>query len=107
MTLTYAQGVVATTGLTGEGGGYSFTALKDGQYTLAVSAGGYRPAARQVIISDGEEVRADIQLAELRAPVRPGAHQDRLLDLPPRAKRSSVLRTKQSPDLEPPYGIEP
>jgi hypothetical protein len=49
-------------GLAGSGG-YLFTALKHGQYTLAASAGGYRPAARQVIISDGEEVRADIELA--------------------------------------------
>jgi uncharacterized protein YfaS (alpha-2-macroglobulin family) len=63
MTLTDAQGVAATTGLTREDGGYSFTGLKDGEHTLAASAGGYRPATRQVIISDGEEVRADIQLA--------------------------------------------
>jgi hypothetical protein len=34
-------------------------------------------------------------------------HRETAPRLPPTAKRSSVLHTKQAPDLEPPYGIEP
>jgi hypothetical protein len=63
LTLTDADSAVTGTALTGEDGSYAFTALKDGQYALAASAGGYRPAARQVIISGGEEFRADVELA--------------------------------------------
>jgi uncharacterized membrane protein YgaE (UPF0421/DUF939 family) len=63
MTLTDADGTVVATGLTGGDGRYAFGALKDGQYTLAASAGGYHPVARRVITSGGEEVRADIELA--------------------------------------------
>jgi uncharacterized protein YfaS (alpha-2-macroglobulin family) len=79
MLLTDANGTVAATGLTGADGGYAFTALKAGQYSLAASAGGCRPIARPVTISAGEEVRADIELtgyARLsgRVLTNPGAH---------------------------------
>lgn len=63
MTLTSASGTVVGTQRTGADGGYAFTALNDGEYTLAASADLYHPVARTVIISGGENIRADIELA--------------------------------------------
>ncbi|HYZ55551.1 MAG TPA: carboxypeptidase regulatory-like domain-containing protein [Streptosporangiaceae bacterium] len=62
MTLTDARGTVVGTQRTGTDGGYAFSALNDGEYTLAASADLYHPAARTVIISGGEDIRADIEL---------------------------------------------
>ncbi|HEX6521414.1 MAG TPA: carboxypeptidase regulatory-like domain-containing protein [Streptosporangiaceae bacterium] len=62
VTLTDARGMVAGTRRTGPDGGYTFTGLEDGDYTLTASAGLYRPAAQAVIISGVEDIRADIEL---------------------------------------------
>jgi uncharacterized membrane protein YgaE (UPF0421/DUF939 family) len=63
MTLADARGTVVGTQRTGADGGYTFSVLNDGEYTLAATAYLYHPAARTVIISGGEDVRADIELA--------------------------------------------
>jgi hypothetical protein len=62
ITLTDARGMVTGTRRTGPDGGYAFSGLEDGDYTLAASAGLYHPAARTVIITGGEDIRADIEL---------------------------------------------
>jgi uncharacterized membrane protein YgaE (UPF0421/DUF939 family) len=64
VTLTDTRGMVAGTRLTGPDGGYAFAALEDGAYTLTASADRYRPAARTVVISGGEDdADGDIELA--------------------------------------------
>ena len=63
VTLTDAQGMVMGAQRTGLDGGYAFSGLKDGGYTLAVSAGHYRPEAWTVIISDSADTHTDIGLA--------------------------------------------
>ena len=63
VTLTGTQGMVMGTRRTGPDGGYAFSGLTDGEYTLAVSAGHYRTDAWTVIISDSGDTHADIGLA--------------------------------------------
>jgi hypothetical protein len=62
-TLTDPHGAVAGTRRTGADGGYAFSALKDGEYTLVVSADLHHPAARTVTVSGSENSREDVQLA--------------------------------------------
>jgi uncharacterized membrane protein YccC len=62
-TLTDTHGVVAGSRHTDADGCYAFSALEDGDYTLVVTADGYRPAARTVPVTGGGDTRADIELA--------------------------------------------
>jgi uncharacterized protein YfaS (alpha-2-macroglobulin family) len=65
LTLIDARGIVADTRQSSADGSYAFSTLSDGVYTLAVSTGGHRSAARTVVVSDGEAAREDIELAPL------------------------------------------
>ncbi|MET8156651.1 MFS transporter [Sphaerisporangium sp. NPDC005289] len=66
------RGEVVTTGLTGQGGDFGFAGIVAGDYTLAVSAEGYRPAAVPVAVGTGQ-TRQDVVLlhgARVRGTVR-------------------------------------
>jgi uncharacterized membrane protein YgaE (UPF0421/DUF939 family) len=63
VTLTGAQGMAVGAQRTGPDGGYAFSGLKDGEYTLAVSEGHYRPQAWTVIISGNGDAYPDEALA--------------------------------------------
>jgi uncharacterized protein YfaS (alpha-2-macroglobulin family) len=66
-TLADARGEVVGAAVTGQGGRYAIENLVAGQYTLALAAPSYQPAALPVSITDGQEARLD---AELRSGAR-------------------------------------
>ncbi|KAA6213072.1 MFS transporter [Streptomyces albofaciens JCM 4342] len=75
VTLTDVRGEVVATARSGREGGYVLTELVAGDYTLAVSAPGYRPTALPVTAQAARETRQDIELsggAVLRGTVRAG-----------------------------------
>ncbi|MET7473360.1 DHA2 family efflux MFS transporter permease subunit [Streptomyces sp. NPDC005648] len=75
VTLTDAHGEVVATTRSGHEGGYTITELVAGEYTLAVSATAYRPAALPVSVRAARETRQDVELAGgavLRGTVRAG-----------------------------------
>ncbi|MCX5257035.1 carboxypeptidase-like regulatory domain-containing protein [Streptomyces canus] len=61
VTLIDTAGNVVATATTGEDGGYAFTDLDDGEYT--VTAAGYPPKATQVTVHGSGVERHDIELA--------------------------------------------
>ncbi|MGH3312822.1 MAG: MFS transporter, partial [Streptomyces sp.] len=61
--VTDVRGEVLATGRTGERGDFGFDELVTGTFTLAVSAPGYRPAARPVEVDGQGITRIDIELA--------------------------------------------
>jgi hypothetical protein len=65
--LTNGRGEVVGTAVTGQAGEYAIENLVTGQYTLALAAPSYQPAALPVVVADGQEARAD---AELRSGAR-------------------------------------
>ncbi|GGK78959.1 MFS transporter [Sphaerisporangium melleum] len=66
------RGEVVTTGVTGQDGGFGFTGVVAGDYTLAVSAEGYRPAAVPVAVGTGLTTQDVVLLngARVRGTVR-------------------------------------
>ncbi|GAA2471636.1 MFS transporter [Streptomyces longisporus] len=63
VTLTDVRGEVVATTRSGREGGYVITELVAGEYTLAASAPGYRPAALPVTVQAARETRQDVELA--------------------------------------------
>ncbi|GHE68552.1 MFS transporter [Streptomyces longispororuber] len=75
VTLTDVRGDVVATTRSGREGGYVFTELVAGEYTLAASAPAFRPAALPVSVQAARETRQDVELAGgavLRGTVRAG-----------------------------------
>ncbi|WP_406496532.1 DHA2 family efflux MFS transporter permease subunit [Streptomyces sp. NBC_01604] len=75
VTLTDAHGEVVATTRSGREGGYVVTELVAGEYTLAVGAPGFHPAAVPVTVRASRETRQDVELAgtaALRGTVRAG-----------------------------------
>ncbi|MFC5719274.1 MFS transporter [Streptomyces gamaensis] len=75
VTLTDVHGEVVASTRTGREGGYVIGELVAGEYTLASSAPGFRPAALPVSVHSSRETRQDIELAGgavLRGIVRGG-----------------------------------
>ncbi|WP_217239058.1 MFS transporter [Streptomyces sp. AC555_RSS877] len=75
VTLTDVRGEVVATTRSGREGGYVITELVAGEYTLAVGAPAYRPAALPVTVRASRETRQDVELAGgavLRGTVRAG-----------------------------------
>ncbi|WP_030936917.1 MFS transporter [Streptomyces sp. NRRL S-646] len=75
VTLTDVRGEVVATTRSGREGGYAITELVAGEYTLAASAPGFRPAAFPVTVQASRETRQDVELAGgavLRGTVRTG-----------------------------------
>jgi EmrB/QacA subfamily drug resistance transporter len=75
VTLTDARGEVVATTRSGPEGVYVVTELVAGEYTLAVGAPAFRPAALPVIVRASRETRQDVELAGgavLRGTVRAG-----------------------------------
>ncbi|MFJ9538395.1 MFS transporter [Streptomyces sp. NPDC101225] len=63
VTLTDAHGEVVATTRSGREGGYVFTELVAGEYTLAAGAPAHRPAALPVTVRAARETRQDVELA--------------------------------------------
>ncbi|MGW3119440.1 MFS transporter [Streptomyces sp. NPDC001107] len=63
VTLTDVRGQVVATTRSGREGGYVITELVAGEYTLAASAPGFRPAALPVTVQASRETRQDVELA--------------------------------------------
>ena len=63
VTLTDVRGEVVATTRSGREGGYVITELVAGEYTLAASASGFRPAALPVTVQASRETRQDVELA--------------------------------------------
>ncbi|MDT3398694.1 MFS transporter [Streptomyces sp. B1866] len=75
VTLTDVRGEVVASTRSGREGGYVIKELVAGEYTLASSAPGFRPAALPVTVQAARETRQDIELAGgavLRGVVRAG-----------------------------------
>ncbi|GAA3986167.1 DHA2 family efflux MFS transporter permease subunit [Streptomyces plumbiresistens] len=75
VTLTDAHGEVVATTRSGREGGYVVTELVAGEYTLAVGAPGFHPAAVPITVRASRETRQDVELAgtaALRGTVRAG-----------------------------------
>ncbi|MGC0336643.1 MFS transporter [Streptomyces sp. SLBN-8D4] len=75
VTLTDARGEVVATTRSGPEGAYVVTELVAGEYTLAVGAPAFRPAALPVTVRASRETRQDVELAGgavLRGTVRAG-----------------------------------
>ncbi|MGW1066657.1 MFS transporter [Streptomyces aureus] len=75
VTLANAHGEVVATTRSGHEGGYVFTDLVAGEYTLAAGAPAFRPAALPVSVLAARETRQDVELAGgavLRGTVRAG-----------------------------------
>lgn len=75
VTLTDVRGEVVATTRSGPEGGYAVTELVAGEYTLAVSAPAFRPAALPVTVRASRETRQDVELAGgavLKGTVRAG-----------------------------------
>jgi EmrB/QacA subfamily drug resistance transporter len=62
-TLADLRGEVVDTQVTDEAGGFRFVDVVAGDYTLAVSAAGFRPTARTVTVPDTGEVHQDLELS--------------------------------------------
>jgi EmrB/QacA subfamily drug resistance transporter len=60
--VTDVRGEVVATGKTGAEGGYAFTEMVAGTYTLAVSAAAHRPAALPVQVTASGQTRQDVRL---------------------------------------------
>ncbi|WP_308169924.1 MSCRAMM family protein [Acrocarpospora catenulata] len=60
--LTDVRGEVVTSGSTDAEGSYSFSGVVSGDYTLAVSAASYRPAAVPVEVNGTGQTRQDVEL---------------------------------------------
>jgi EmrB/QacA subfamily drug resistance transporter len=76
VTLTDVHGEVVAGTRTGPEGGYALTELVAGEYTLAVGAPAFRPAALPVTVRAARETWQDVELAGgavLRGTVRAGA----------------------------------
>ncbi|GLW09767.1 MFS transporter [Microtetraspora sp. NBRC 13810] len=70
--VTDVRGEVVVTGVTGDDGTYGFAGVVAGTYTLAVSAGTYRPVAMPIEVGTGQTTR-DVELlpgARVRGTVR-------------------------------------
>ncbi|GAB2571836.1 MFS transporter [Streptomyces capparidis] len=81
--VTDMRGEVLAASRTGEDGAYRFEELVAGQFTLAVSAAAFRPAALPVQVSGTGVTRADVELrpaASLRGTVRVKASSEPLAD---------------------------
>jgi len=63
VTLTDVRGDVVGTSRSDREGGYALTDLVAGEYTLAASAPGFRPAALPVSVQASRETRQDVELA--------------------------------------------
>ncbi|MEU6223874.1 MFS transporter [Streptomyces sp. NPDC047042] len=63
VTLTNVHGEVVATTRSGPEGGYAITELVAGEYTLAVGAPAFRPAALPVTVKPSRETRQDVELA--------------------------------------------
>ncbi|WP_217139927.1 MFS transporter [Streptomyces sp. AC627_RSS907] len=63
VTLTNVHGEVVAATRSGREGGYVFTELVAGEYTLAASAPAFRPAALPVSVQAARETRQDVELA--------------------------------------------
>lgn len=75
ITLTDVHGEVVATTRAGREGGYAIPELVAGEYTLAVSAPAFRPAALPVTVRASRETHQDVELvggAVLRGTVRAG-----------------------------------
>ncbi|MFF3402738.1 MFS transporter [Streptomyces sp. NPDC002659] len=75
VTLTDVRGDVVASTRSGREGGYQFTELVAGEYTLAASAPAFRPAALPVSVQASRETRQDVELAGgavLKGTVRAG-----------------------------------
>ncbi|MET7456564.1 MFS transporter [Streptomyces sp. NPDC005574] len=75
VTLTNVHGEVVAGARSGREGGYVLTELVAGEYTLAVGAPAFRPAALPVTVQAARETRQDVELAGgavLRGTVRAG-----------------------------------
>jgi hypothetical protein len=70
LTLLDARGVVAGIRQSGADGGYAFSGIRSGEYTLTVTADEYQPSARTVTVPDGAAARAEIELTRLTHPAR-------------------------------------
>lgn len=80
--VTDVRGEVVTTGLTGEDGVYGFSGVVAGTYTIAVSAGAYRPVAVPVEVGTGQTTQ-DVELSagvRVRGTIRAGSRGDLLAD---------------------------
>lgn len=78
VTLTNAHGEVVATTRSGHEGGYAITELVAGEYTLAVGAPAFRPAALPVAVRASRETRQDVELAGgavLKGTVRAGGER--------------------------------
>lgn len=56
------RGEVVGTLATGDDGRFTFGQLSEGEYTLVITAAGYRPVARGVSVRHGQESRQDVEL---------------------------------------------
>ncbi|WP_037673733.1 MFS transporter [Streptomyces griseus] len=86
ITLTDVHGEVVATTRTGREGGYAVPDLVAGEYTLAASAPGFRPAALPVTVRASRETRQDVELAGgavLRGTVRAGGERSEMGVPPP------------------------
>lgn len=78
VTLTNAHGEVVATTRSGHEGGYAIAELVAGEYTLAVGAPAFRPAALPVAVRPSRETRQDVELAGgavLKGTVRAGGER--------------------------------
>ncbi|HEX3589487.1 MAG TPA: DHA2 family efflux MFS transporter permease subunit [Pseudonocardiaceae bacterium] len=63
VTLTDPRGEVVGSATTGPDGGYVFTDLLGGGYTLVVAAAGYRPYAASIAVPDSGDATTDVALS--------------------------------------------
>lgn len=81
--VTDVRGEVLGTGKTGDGGGFAFAELPAGDFTVAVNAPGFRPAALPVEVGGTGATRVEVVLqpgAQVRGVVRAGADRRPLPD---------------------------
>jgi hypothetical protein len=81
--VTDVRGEVLATGKTDTGGGFTFTELPEGDFTVAVNAAGCRPTARLVQVGGAGVTRLEIILqagAQLQGTVRAGTDHRLLAD---------------------------
>jgi EmrB/QacA subfamily drug resistance transporter len=81
--VTDVRGEVLATGKSGDGGGFAFAELPAGDFTIAVNASGYRPAAQLVQVGSTGTTRLEIALragSQLQGVVRAGTDRWPLVD---------------------------
>lgn len=82
-TLADSRGEVVGAQLTGRDGGYTFSELVAGDYTLVISAETYRPVAKMVSVPGTGQVRNDVELtggSRLHGVARAGASERPVVD---------------------------